>query len=171
MPCKPVPGGRPDVEPPSIVFHLEPEPAVVPGDPDDRSARVRVLRDIVQRLEAAEVDGGLNRLGVAGVVDHVDRHRDRHLPSLRLEGGTEPLVGEERRIDAPREVAQIVESSFGVSLDVAEQFGALGGIPFSQLLGEPGLDGKGDQLLLGAVVEVALDPPSLLVLRGDESLS
>jgi hypothetical protein len=38
-------------------------------------------------------------------------------------------------------------------------------------LGEPSLDGQGDQLLLGAVVEVALDPPPLLVLRGDEPLS
>jgi F420-dependent oxidoreductase-like protein len=164
-------GGRPDVEASSVVGHLEAQLAIVLSHSDGRSVRTRVLRDVVQRLEATEVHRGLDRLVVASVAAHLDGDRDRCLASLRLEGGPESLVGEQRRIDAPGEVAQIFESSFGVALDVAEQAGALGRVSLGELLGEPGLDGEGDQLLLGAVVEVALDPPSLLVLRGDESLS
>ena len=37
-------------------------------------------------------------------------------------------------------------------------------------LGEPELDGQGDQVLLGAVVDVAFQPPPRLVLRGDQPL-
>ena len=44
------------------------------------------------------------------------------------------------------------------------------GIPSEQHLGEPELHLDGDEMLLGAVMQVALEAAALLVLRGDEAL-
>src|SRR2546423_11351548 len=67
---------------------------------------VRILRDVVERLEAAEIDGRLHLLGVSTDAFGLDRRRDGRLTGLSLERRGETLVGEERRGDAARGGAQ-----------------------------------------------------------------
>src|SRR5438445_640008 len=69
----------------------------------------RVLGNVLERLQAAEVDGGLGLLLVAA--DPVGVHADgqRGLAGLRLERRREPLISQERRVDAPREVPEVLE--------------------------------------------------------------
>ncbi len=80
----------------------------------------------------------------------------------------ETLVGEQRRVDPAREVAQVVERLGRVDLELRHQLERLRGsrsiMPSDQAL----LDLERDELLLGAVVDVAFEPAALGVLRGDE---
>ena len=153
------------------VRHLEPKLAVLTRESDRDAARLRVLRDVVQGLEAAEVDGRLHGLRVPGDAVRVHDHGERRLSTLRLERRGQPLVGEERRIDPAGQVSQVLERRLRILMDVAEQGHALARIALRDLLRESRFDGEGDELLLGAVVEVALDPPPLLILRRHQSLA
>ena len=61
--------------------------------------RVRVLRDVLQRLQAGEVHGGLRLCGVATDPVRFDLHGDRGLPGLGTQCGGEtldPRAGEDR---------------------------------------------------------------------------
>ncbi len=48
---------------------------------------------------------------------------------------------------------------------------AFAGSPLRELPGEPSLDGERDELLLGAVVDVAFQAPAFLVLGGHQALT
>src|SRR2546423_5364914 len=74
---------------------------------------VRILRDVVERLEAAEVDGRLHLLGVSTDAFGLDRRRDGRLTGLSLERRGETLVGEERRGDGARRGAPIPRPGAG----------------------------------------------------------
>ncbi len=86
-----------------------------------------------------------------------------------MEGGGEPLVREERRVDASREVPQILQGAAGLRLDLGEKLHDLLRVAIGQLAREPRLHRERDQLLLGAVVDVALESPALLVLGRDQA--
>ena len=101
--------GRRRVEAPPIVGHLEPEVAGAVRELDPNLARLGILRRVLQRLEAGEVDG---RLDVGPEPrDPVGAHRDGHrrLPRLCLERRPEPLVRQQRWVDAPCEVTKVLE--------------------------------------------------------------
>ncbi len=136
---------------------------------DPHGLRVRVLRDVLQRLEAREVDGGLRILREAPdpVGDDLDRHG--RLARLRLERGEQALVRQERRVDAARQVPQILERPLRVALQLRKHLVGARGIALEHRLRQPHLHAQRHQLLLRSVVDVALETPSLLVLRGDES--
>ena len=87
------------------------------------------------------------------------RPAPRAAPCLRATAG-----------DPPREVAQVVQRARGVELDLLGHLARFLRIAFRELLEEPELHGERDELLLGAVVDVALQPPALLVLRSDDPL-
>ena len=89
---------------------------------------------------------------------------------MRLERGHQPTVGEQRRVDAPGQLAQIVERLGGVAPELLQQASGGGGVPLHQPVGQLQLHRQGDQLLLRAVVDVPFDPAPLLVLRRDEAL-
>ena len=57
-----------------------------------------------------------------------------------------------------------------LGLELADELARLLRVPLDQVVGEPELHGERDQLLLRAVVDVALEPPALRVLRGDQPL-
>ena len=92
------------------------------------------------------------------------------LARLRRERGRQALVGEQRRVDAAREVAQVLERLLRLRLDLGEHLRGLRGFPLGQRAREPSLHGERDELLLRAVVDVALQPAALLVLRRDQPL-
>src|SRR4029453_7291514 len=69
--------GRDRIKPPAVVGDLELEPAVPFPQPDDRGRRIRVLRDVLERLERTEVHGRLDLPRVAADPVGIDRRWDR----------------------------------------------------------------------------------------------
>ena len=89
---------------------------------------------------------------------------DSRLARLGLQGDGESFVGEQRRIDPPRQITQVLQRCAGGSLELSQQRPCLVGIAIDHLLRELQLDSQRDQLLLGAVVDVALESLGALVL-------
>jgi hypothetical protein len=63
------------------------------------SKPTRVLGDVLQGLEDAEVGGGLGVPAVASDAVRVDQHRDRNPVGVRAQRGAQSLLGQQRRID------------------------------------------------------------------------
>ena len=78
----------------------------------------------------------------------------------RLHGRREAAVGEHRRGNPARQVAQLSDRRGRLLAGAANQLGGLGLI-LEPLLGAAELDAERDQPRLGAVVQVALDPAQL----------
>ncbi len=170
MPWRPLPrAGRGGVEADAVVPHLEDEAAVAGGQPDGGSARLGVLRDVLERLETAEVHGRLDVLPVAPDPVGLDRDRDRRLARLRGERRAEPLVGEQRRVDAPRQVPKGLERVLRVRPDLGQHRLHALGVAVDEALREALLDGERDELLLGSVVQVAFERLRALVLCRDDA--
>ena len=68
-----------------------------------------------------------------------------------------------------RQRPQLLERLVDVVLELAQPRGALLGIAQDDVLGELELDPERDEPLLGAVVQVALDPAPLLLRAGREA--
>ena len=81
----------------------------------------------------------------------------------------EPAVGEHRRVDAVRERTQLVERLVHLVLELAQALDAALGIPPDDLLRQLELDPQRDEPLLGAVVQVALDPAPLVLGAGRDA--
>ena len=138
----------------------------------DRHRRAAsVLRGVLHRLETAEVRGCLHVLWVPADPVGLHRHRDGRAASLGGERRGQALVGQERRVDASGQVAQGVQRLLSVSLHVVEQGLGAVQITTSEVLGQPELHGEGHQLLLRAVVDVALEPAAFGVGRRDDPLA
>ena len=94
---------------------------------------------------------------------------DRRAARERLERRPEAALGEDRRVDAERDLAQLVlhrRETLGDPRQLAVELGQLGrhgGLRGAEL--EP----ERDEPLLGAVVQVALELPPRLVGRGDDA--
>ena len=142
-----------------------------------RSARVtvvvvaaRVLAAVAERLDGHEVerDLELGRPPAAAVSGgDLEGHVERQPPDVRPDGGGDAAVGQDTRVDA---AGQVLQAEHGVLRLVGEvlELSRDGGLALRQLAQ---LSGQRDQLVLGTVVEVALDAASLLVLGGDQPLA
>ena len=128
--------------------------------------RVRVLDDVGQRLGDDEVSGGLDFLREPAVQSQVELNRHRRSLCERVERGCESAVGEHRRVDPARELAQL-------GLRLAQRRDR----PVEQLdrrlLGDPAaqhlqLERERHEPLLGAIVQVALEPAAGLHRRLDD---
>jgi len=69
-----------------------------------------------------------------------------------------------------RELPECVDRLIRVFLEL-RQDGPRPAVRLGDGLGEPDLDLQRDKMLLGTVVEVALDAPTFLVLSGDQALT
>ena len=76
--------------------------------------------------------------------------------------GVEAAVGEDGRVDAADQVAQLGQRLLDLAVRVVQGGGRLG-VARHLALGGAQLDAEGDQPLLRAVVQVALDAAALLV--------
>ena len=65
--------------------------------------------------------------------------------------------------------AQLGDRVLEVALDLVDHRQRVGGIVLDRVLGETQLDGEGDEMLLGAVVEVALELAPLGVAGRDDA--
>src|SRR4029079_11345563 len=86
------------------------------------------------------------------------------------ERGGEALLREQRWVDAQAERRQRVERLADLLVELAEERSGVRGIPAHEPPGEAELHREGHQVLLGAIVGVALQPAALVVLRGDDPL-
>ena len=113
-------GGRPCSQPGSRDGRAAVEPSAVVGDLErersplraarSRRSRARVLRDVLQRLQAAEVHGGLDLLRVPAEPARVDRDRDRRLAGLRSSAAASP-GRRAAAVDPARQIPEILERS------------------------------------------------------------
>jgi hypothetical protein len=106
-----------------------------------------------------EVHGRLDRVGqaLARRLRHLDRNG--RASGQVVERGGQAAVGEDRRMDAAGEVAQLLEGQPRLLPRAAHELGGLRITLLSALLGHAQGESEGDQALLGAVVQVALDAP------------
>ena len=157
---------------PLPAFGSAPADAVVGDDHDDaavavaaqldaRPRRIRVARDVGQRLRHDEVGGRLDRRRQAAVDRALHVDRDRRAVGERGDCGIQAAAREDRRMDAAGELAQLAQRGLEPHREPVDQRSGLG-------VGDRGaqhaqLEGEGQELLLGAVVEVALDAPAGLV--------
>jgi hypothetical protein len=81
------------IEPDAVVAYLEDDLAILPPEPDVDVRGTRVLRDVVEGLEHAEVDAGLDVPVEPTDTVCLDRDRNGCLAALRLERRGESLVG------------------------------------------------------------------------------
>ena len=89
-------------------------------------AGVRVLGHVGQRLGHHEVGGRLDRRGKPAGRASDDVHRHRRAGGEGTHGRLEPAIGEHRRMDAAREVAQLVEAQPELVDAGVEQRGRVG---------------------------------------------
>ena len=129
----------------------------------DRGAVARVLARVLQRLEAAEVDRGLDLLRVPADLLGLDRRGQRGAVAGGAERVGQPAVHQQRRVDAVREVAQLLHRLLEVGRDLVEHLLGGVGVGVGELAGEAGAHRERDEVLLRAVVQVALDAAALEV--------
>ncbi len=104
-----------------------------------------------------------------GNADHVDR--DRRARGQRLERGPEPVIAEHGRVDAARELAQLLDGGLRVYARLRDQRERALRVAGEARLGEAEGDGHRDHALLRAVVQVALDAAPLGVGGRDDALA
>ena len=128
-----------------------------------------MLGDVRDRLGDDVVDGRLDLLGepLLGQLDELDG--ERRARQDRLQRRAEAAVGEDRGVDAARQLAQLVERARELGLRLDEQAEDVVGAALERALGEPQLQRERDEALLGAVVEVALQPAALGVAGLDDA--
>jgi len=84
---------------------------------------------------------------------------------------TSPSLGQDGRVDAAGQVSQVLEGFIRLGLELLQCGARLIRVPVHEHLGQPHLDLERDQVLLCAIVQVALQPSSFLVLRPDQPLT
>ena len=107
------------------------------------------------------VDAGFDALVEALRRSSDDLDREGRAARERPEGGLEPVVAEHGRMKPARELAQLLERELQLLAERRKDCSCGRGILLQAFLGDPQLHGEGDEALLGAVVEIALEPPPL----------
>ena len=126
-----------------------------------------VLGDVGQRLRHDEVGRRLDRRRERRIDVRGDRHRQRRPCGEGVEPGGQPALGEDRGMDAAGELAQLREPGGELDERVVEQR-RRAGARLRVLAREVEHDRERDEALLGAVVQVALEPPARRVTRRHE---
>jgi hypothetical protein len=99
----------------------------------------------------------------------LDRDRHGRSTGLRAERLDQPPVGQQGRVDPACEIAQVLERCLRLGLDLPEQLAGLRRVPIGERPGETRLHRQRHELLLGAVVDVALELLGPVVLGRDDA--
>jgi len=132
---------------------------------DNRGARV--LRRVGEHFRDDVVDAGFDWLGKPAIDPHVQFHRDGGAPPERAQRRAQPCLGQDRRVDATRDLPQVIDHAHelrGRVRHLGTQLATLGG----RLRCHTELECQRHEALLCAVVQVPLDPPAGLVRCGDD---
>ena len=81
--------------------------------------RGSILRNILQRFEAAEVHRSLYVLAEPPDTVRIDHDRNRRLVGLRSQRRDQPAVRQQRRVNPPGQIAKVAERTRGIFLQLA----------------------------------------------------
>jgi hypothetical protein len=133
-----------------------------------------VLGAVLERLQAADVR---RRRHFRGEADRRHRRIGEQLcasgtpPQLCLQRGHQAPIGQNRRKDPARQVAQIRQRFTQLLADCNQQFNRLSWITLDQFLGDANVDCDRNQLLLGTVMDISLQATSRRVLSRHDALA
>ncbi len=126
-----------------------------------------MFRGILERFEAAVVDGELDGTRMAAQALVRDAHGDGGGLNSRAKRGGEAVLGEHLRVDAARDALELVECLVELSLELLDDRLLL---RRELLAREAEMHPQGDEPLLRGVVQIASDPAPLRI-RGGERAS
>jgi hypothetical protein len=161
-------GSHGEIEPNSVVLDFEGQTPVRLSEPNRGARCVCVLRDVLQGLEAREIDGCLSLPLVSADPVGLDRRGNQGLARLALQRRSESLVREQRGVDASGQIPEVVERRVRLGLEIAKQRAEPVVVLPDERLRDPLLHGERDELLLRAVVDVPLERAGALVLGADD---
>ena len=124
-------------------------------------ARTTMFDDVLECLEAAEVDVAFDRLRVPTEPISVDRYRDRRTPRRRAQARGESPQAEHLRVLVPGHGSDLREGRVELLAELVDARAIRGPIGLFRKQAE--VDPDADEPLLGAVVQVALDAQPLVV--------
>src|SRR5689334_4521790 len=151
----------------AVVGDGELEVAIGAGQGDLGGRSTGVFRHVLQRLQDAEVGSGFGVPPVAADPVRLDQDRKRGPAGLRPHGCSQPLFGQQRRVDPAGQGAQVIQCRVQAVPELAGELPDLGGV-VRGVVQHGELDHERDELLLGAVVQVPFDPLPFLVLGPDQ---
>ena len=129
---------------------------------------MRVLGHVRQRLGDDEVGGGLDRRRQPLVRNVPDLDRQRRASRECPERRPEPLLGQHRRVDPLRQLAQLLERGSQLGIRLGQQLAGAVRLRAELISDELQREAEAEQPLLGAVVQIALEPAPLLVAGRDD---
>ena len=130
---------------------------------------LRVAGDVGERLGDDEVGGRLDRRRQPLARRLEDLDRDRRAVGEAAERRRQPAVGEHGGVDAAGQLAQLGGRLVELLHRLVEQLGGRRRVGVELVAGQAQVHGQRHQPLLGAVVEVALDPAPLGVAGLDDA--
>ena len=130
----------------------------------------RLAVGVLERLEPAHVDRPRDFGRVARARCDVDGGRDAGGHRGRAQRRGEAARLEQRRVDPLRKLRRLVQRLLHVAPHLFEEPPRRSRVGVRQGPASCEVDRERDQLLLHAVVQVALDPPAVCVGRQDEPL-
>ena len=128
-----------------------------------------MLGGIRQRLGDQVIGGHFHRLGEP--LGHLEAEidRERSPAGQHLQGRPQAGLGQDRRMKTARDLTQLVQHGRQSVFDSCQLGPHLGQLTGNAGPGNAQLQGQRDELLLSAIVQVALDPPPRLIARRDDS--
>ena len=152
----------------AVGFHVECEPTLFDAYADRRS---RVVVDAFEDFETTEVDraGDLLRTARSGI--DLDASPNPDADCRCTQGRRQPTRLQERRIDPVGQRCRLLQRLLYVTAHVVEERLGRVGVVSNQLARELKVDRERDQVLLRAVVELALDSASRDVVGGGEAFA
>jgi hypothetical protein len=143
----------------AVIGDLYDELPPASGDRDTRSGGVGVLEDVRERLGDQVVRRHLHRFrrSPPGLDEELDR--ERRSRGQRRERRGETAIAEDGRMDAASEVTQLLQRGGELGASLREQLFLLGA-GRQETREQPQPHRERDEPLLGAVVEIALEPPA-----------
>jgi hypothetical protein len=152
----------------AVVLDLDHEPAVLLLRTNSNVRRPRVLDRVGDRLANDEVGRRLDLSGQPVLRGGGDLDGKRRARGERLERSAEPLLGQDLGMHPARQLAELLDRDLQLGDGVGEHTLELG-IALRQLtLCDAQLERQRHEPLLGPIVQVALDPATLLVAGGDD---
>ena len=144
----------------TVVADFDQERVASLADRHPRAAGAGITHHVRQRLGHDEVCGRFDG-GMETAVDDVGNHRNRRPFRERIDRRGEPRFREDRRVDATGESADLSDRGLQLGRGRVEQSGRFR----RRLLRDLEPHRERDEALLGTIMEVALDAPSLRIGR------
>ena len=152
----------------AVVAHRHVEAVALAVDVDVGTGRLGVPGHVGERLGGDEVRGGLDGGGQPLLRHALQRDRHGDAAGEAHQRRLEPALGEHGGMDAARELAQLGCRRRQVRDRLVEQRARECGVGLELPACEPQRERQADEVLLRAVVEVALEPAPGVVARGDD---